>query len=106
MESIGYGYTLDDCNKECNSKWWCRNFVWTPNDFFCYTYASGCTQTGLGSGSYFYKSWLPSGSTLTKIPNGGKFFYATLQMGDGDTSPNVNHMFMEVLIGDTCTMKD
>jgi len=39
----------------------------------------------------------------TPIPNSGKFFYATLQMGDATSS--VDHMFMEVLIGDTNTSK-
>jgi hypothetical protein len=39
----------------------------------------------------------------TPIPNSGKFFYATLQMGDATSS--VDHMFMEVLIGDTETFK-
>ena len=38
---------------------------------------------------------------LQPIPNSGKFFYATLQMGD--TKQSVDHMFMEVLIGNTTT---
>ena len=37
----------------------------------------------------------------TPIPNTGKFFYATFQMGDATSSRD--HMFMEVLIGDTNT---